>query len=1285
MTKTSSIDNFVVWPLQKVDPRLYKVNNIICNKAFRRYASGIEQHWIKVLKSLKPRGLNTCNAKKEMERKTRRKQRLRRWESRRSSGQRRIEDDESILTTDTRNWTRVKRTRTTNNQQQMDNKVARGKVDRLLIKLQGENNITKYIETLSEYNKIRTRNYCMKITEKEGFNNHIDQIITALNKSMKYQKPEIDFSDFIKLVQSHPTLRNIKIGKIINNRRYKHLLPKSIDHINICIKSLKPFKTYLCNHSQVAKEVFEGEYDEIDGNQCQCKKFFSKFQWDSNKHLVDGHVCTTDLSMMEDGTVKDLFAYGTKYRITITEETLLTAFKLAVEGFIHKVREQERKLHHTIFEEDLQQWITEMEKEFKRQYDQHETKLPTFSMCQQDKKDLNKLKEVFVISPCDKLSHNYGITCKHLYLKKLKEELLGNSTYEKMEIQSQDTAGQQEEIQEGKCFTECIEIHKQFNTKHNLEHTNNLPYLYAVPKMHKKKMRFIAGVGKSILEGILSREREEKQRNNSQSTSGESITDNERDSTAYQSSEEDEEDQQLQNRSPQYRRHVQEVAQRYSAKPHKPKCSTTAASKFLSKQLNLIIDILRHKDDNICNTEGYKRCFITRKAEEVFAMIKDNQHTFNQMTPKTFDFTTLYTKLPHQEILQNMALAIMEAMEYKEDQRRKGANGFLAKFGELESYEKLMEFVEFIVCNTYIANDVNHVYKQTVGIPMGTNCAPEIATLVLYVWEARYIDSLVDNNQSEEAKKHKYTRRFIDDIVCFNVDPIPREAYNDLEYSEQTNPDGSVTFLGATFRQSNGRFCIEVFDKSQEWKFKVLKYPSARSNTPGHQSKGIFMGEVRRYQLMVNSLSAFKKATTNLTRNMYIRGYRFGDIRNAWIQFMDKYGKSFSNKKQKDLRRWFVKMIYWAFLPNPRKTSVHHQPRNQHHRATSAVVDIHREEQQRGVHDRSNQVSTIQNVLNNYNAVVVVVKNNTSNVNNANVNIQQQQAQRRVQQHPTTIREPTGITDTETALIEEEWEAGGFYNIEEYEWDNIYSTSSTSTEQQDEIPVGFFEEHRFNNLSTTTQQQQQQIQQQQVQQHNNNFQHINNINNGTPVLLRTETNHELTGPTQEEETEESEDDEQGPAVVDQIDNRIVIRNDRLSMTVQEARNEVLTYYHAATDRTKMRLFILDETLSPSPRIDDPTNIWTEELVDNHRKFLNNCYDKRFEGNVRLVTNKIGRYNKQGQPIENASRYRFFCVICWQRYKRQEHRVKVCKDGLRLRKLALHHQIHGTLLPLPELD
>ena len=234
-----------------------------------------------------------------------------------------------------------------------------------------------------------------------------------------------------------------------------------------------------------------------------------------------------------------------------------------------------------------------------------------------------------------------------------------------------------------------------------------------------------------------------------------------------------------------------------------------------------------------------------------------------------------------------------------------------------------MDVVNFIVDNTYIAKDIHHVCKQTVGIPMGTNCASEIATLVLYVWEARYIDNLIANGCLEEAKKHKYTERFIDDIIGFNTDPIPREAYNSLEYSEQTNgKDGSVIFLGGKLQRIHNRLIISVFDKAKEWNFNVLRYSAAESNTPQHQAKGIFMGEVRRYQLMVNTLSAFKEATTALTKNMQFRGYEYNTISNAWVSFMKKFGDMFSHKKQKDLRRWFQKMTYWAFSPKERRREV---------------------------------------------------------------------------------------------------------------------------------------------------------------------------------------------------------------------------------------------------------------------------------------------------------------------------------------------------------------------------
>jgi hypothetical protein len=310
---------------------------------------------------------------------------------------------------------------------------------------------------------------------------------------------------------------------------------------------------------------------------------------------------------------------------------------------------------------------------------------------------------------------------------------------------------------------------------------------------------------------------------------------------------------------------------------HKAMCSTTAASKKLSKQLNMIIDLLREKDSQ---NEDYKRCFITRKAEEVFGMIKNNQHVFDHLQPRTFDFTTLYTKLPLQRIMENMQIAITEAMQYKNGlQENEGRNNeFVAKYVELKSAETLMEYVDFIIQNTFIANSVNEVYQQRIGIPMGTNIAPEIANLVLYVWESRYIDQLIASNRMDIVRKHKYTKRFIDDIICFDTEAFPQEAYGGLEYAEQTSADGSVNFLGAKFHNYQQRFRISVFDKAKEWPISVIRYPSAESNTPQHQAKGIYIGELRRYQLMVNSLSAFKDATTTLTRNVYIRGYE-GDVR----------------------------------------------------------------------------------------------------------------------------------------------------------------------------------------------------------------------------------------------------------------------------------------------------------------------------------------------------------------------------------------------------------------------
>jgi hypothetical protein len=57
-----------------------------------------------------------------------------------------------------------------------------------------------------------------------------------------------------------------------------------------------------------------------------------------------------------------------------------------------------------------------------------------------------------------------------------------------------------------------------------------------------------------------------------------------------------------------------------------------------------------------------------------------------------------------------------------------------------------MVFFEYEILY-YTENNPNDIRQQHIGISMGTNAAPEIANLTLYVDETRFIDSLGHNTE----------------------------------------------------------------------------------------------------------------------------------------------------------------------------------------------------------------------------------------------------------------------------------------------------------------------------------------------------------------------------------------------------------------------------------------------------------------------------------------------------------------------------------------------------------
>ena len=85
---------------------------------------------------------------------------------------------------------------------------------------------------------------------------------------------------------------------------------------------------------------------------------------------------------------------------------------------------------------------------------------------------------------------------------------------------------------------------------------------------------------------------------------------------------------------------------------------------------------------------------------------------------------------------------------------------------KLWSCQKMCDALHYLLDNIFIRFD-SKLYRQIVGIPMGTNCAP-LAELFLFCYERDFMLSLSDNNQASIIEAFNSTSRYLDDLL--NID-----------------------------------------------------------------------------------------------------------------------------------------------------------------------------------------------------------------------------------------------------------------------------------------------------------------------------------------------------------------------------------------------------------------------------------------------------------------------------------------------------------------------------------
>ena len=104
----------------------------------------------------------------------------------------------------------------------------------------------------------------------------------------------------------------------------------------------------------------------------------------------------------------------------------------------------------------------------------------------------------------------------------------------------------------------------------------------------------------------------------------------------------------------------------------------------------------------------------------------------------------------------------------------------------------------FLIDNIYVECG-GLIFQQVIGIPMGTNCAPLLADLFLYSYEAEFIQTLIKSGKRRLAKSFNFTYRYIDDVLSLN-NPCFNDHINDiypaeLEIKDTTDAPDRASYL----------------------------------------------------------------------------------------------------------------------------------------------------------------------------------------------------------------------------------------------------------------------------------------------------------------------------------------------------------------------------------------------------------------------------------------------------------------------------------------------------------
>ena len=282
-------------------------------------------------------------------------------------------------------------------------------------------------------------------------------------------------------------------------------------------------------------------------------------------------------------------------------------------------------------------------------------------------------------------------------------------------------------------------------------------------------------------------------------------------------------------------------------------CTTTVLSKLLTSCLIAVKNHVTRYCEKVYERSDKNLFWSIKNSGEVLNKLKSRG--FRATSLSTYDFSTLYTTLPH-NLIKEKLINLIEWTFKREGSPYIACNERQAFFTsedtkryKLWSCQNVCEALIYLLDNIYIR--FGTVIQANCWYSNGTNCAPLVADLFLFCYERDFMTSLSDVKQAEIIEAFKSTSRYLDDLL--NIDNsyfegmVNRIYPPELQLNKTNTSDTEAPFLDLHLSVSNGFVSSKIYDKRDDFDFDIVNFRFLDGDVPRSTSYGVYISQLIRF------------------------------------------------------------------------------------------------------------------------------------------------------------------------------------------------------------------------------------------------------------------------------------------------------------------------------------------------------------------------------------------------------------------------------------------------------